>query len=667
MLAPSFGAEVHTDLWGLSPVTSMGGQKYYITFMDDHTRFTQLQILRTKDQALDAYKAFTVWASTQHGARIKHLRSGHGGEYTDAEFTKFLNEQGTEQRLTTHDMPQHNRVAESLNCCLVECVQALLHQSELPKSLWGEAIHLCIWLKNQTSTQAIGKATTPFEQLTRCKPNLAGMPEWGQRVWVHRGSESKLDVRASIAHWVGFNQDSPHAHCIYWPEKGSISVERDIKFASKQAIVYAPHFPILQADLQATATPQPPMAAPPAVVALLPNLQTLAPCTPAQSHGLQAAWISRLLTATIDSSNEDEDQVESELSDLTDLSTDGPSTPIPQNRKGKPAEVAQPTRQSTWTCKPSAHVRRLAMGEGMTDGSSQSFPGWHLNYAGHSATKSTSLIEALAGPDTGDSAFLADLNNVIVVAIKESDGDPKTLSEVQSRSNWPHWKEAMDREIKSLKVAGTWKTVPCLPRKNIVRAKWVFKLKRKANRSIDKYKVRLVARGFMQIYGMDYYDTFSLVACLSSFCVLMALAACFGWELEAFDFNSVYLNGELDENEEIYMQELPGYESLGEFVKLLLKAIYGLKQAVVKWYHVLHQTLTDLGFCVSAADLGVFYARIGENILVLVVHVDDCSMTGDSPKLIALYKHKLNDCHTLTELGPVNWLLGIKVTWDRKA
>jgi len=197
-LAPSFSAEVHTDLWGPSLVGSMGGRKYYITFTDDHTHFTQLQILHTKDQALDTYKVFAAWASSQHGAQIKRLRSNHGGEYTGTEFTKFLNKQGTEQQLTTHDTLQHNGVAESLNHCLVECVRALLHQSELPKNLWGEAIHFCVWLKNQMSTRAISRATTPFERLTGCKPNLAGVPEWGQHMWVHRGLETKLDARASI-------------------------------------------------------------------------------------------------------------------------------------------------------------------------------------------------------------------------------------------------------------------------------------------------------------------------------------------------------------------------------------------------------------------------------------------------------------------------------------
>ena len=287
-------------------------------------------------------------------------------------------------------------------------------------------------------------------------------------------------------------------------------------------------------------------------------------------------------TATIDSGDEDDNQVESELSDLTDISTEAPSTPVAKKRKGKSAEAAQPTRQSARARKPSAHVRRLATGEGTSDGISQGFPGWHPDYAGQSVATSAMLLQSLGGPDFGDHAFLADLDGVIAAAIRESEGDPKTVSEAQSRPNWPSWKEAMDREIKTLEVAGTWKTVPRPPGKNIVGSKWVFKLKHKADGSIDKYKARLVARGFTQIYSMDYFDTFSPVARLASFRVLMALTARFGWELEAFDFNAAYLNGELDENEEIYMQELPGYEdSAGKLVKHLLKSIYGLKQAAV--------------------------------------------------------------------------------------
>jgi hypothetical protein len=69
--AKCFGDEIHTDLWGPSPVNSLGGRCYYITFTDDTTQFTSVDILRTKDQALDAYKTFAAWAHTQHNVKIK--------------------------------------------------------------------------------------------------------------------------------------------------------------------------------------------------------------------------------------------------------------------------------------------------------------------------------------------------------------------------------------------------------------------------------------------------------------------------------------------------------------------------------------------------------------------------------------------------------------------
>ena len=152
--AKHFGAEVHTDLWGPSPISSLGRRRYYISFTNNHTRFTHVDILRTKDQALEAYEAFAAWAQTQHGAKIKLLHSDRGGEYTGQDFTKFLQQEGTERRLTTHDTLQHNGVAESLNCRLLEHTPAMLHHSGLPKNLWAEAIRFAAWLKNRASTKA---------------------------------------------------------------------------------------------------------------------------------------------------------------------------------------------------------------------------------------------------------------------------------------------------------------------------------------------------------------------------------------------------------------------------------------------------------------------------------------------------------------------------------
>jgi hypothetical protein len=156
----------------------------------------------------------------------------------------------------------------------MERVRALLHHSGLPKSLWGEALQHATWLKNRTSTRALG-ATTPFERLHGHKPNLAGVPEWGQRVWVKTFKGSKLDARGMPARWVGYDIESPHAHRIYWPEKHSISVERDVKFTSDTVTVYSspspPHpqaqnpkiHPIATTSHQTTPTAQQPEIDPP--------------------------------------------------------------------------------------------------------------------------------------------------------------------------------------------------------------------------------------------------------------------------------------------------------------------------------------------------------------------------------------------------------------------
>ena len=284
--AKHFGAEVHTDLWGPSPISSLGKQRYYISFTDDHTRFTRVDILRTKDQALEAYKAFAAWAQTQHSAKIKLLRSDHGSEYTGQDFTKFLQQKGTERCLTTHDTLQHNGVAESLNCRLLERTRAMLHHSGLPKNLWAEAICFVAWLKNHASTKALGNSTTPLEKLYGDKPNLSGVPEWGQAIWVHSGTGSKLDVRGVEARWIGYDSESTHAHRIYWPYKQSITVERNMKFITPTVTIYAGQPRIIaptQVPAAPVAGPPQPLAPPASQTPALPPAPPTSPALASQA------------------------------------------------------------------------------------------------------------------------------------------------------------------------------------------------------------------------------------------------------------------------------------------------------------------------------------------------------------------------------------------------
>src|ERR1700678_1674953 len=237
--ASNIGDEVHSDVWGPSPVQTIGGREYYTTFTDGNSSFTHLYLLRFKSETFDAYKAYEAELKKQKGVGIKKLHSDRGGEYLSKEFTDHLRQAGTLRNLTVHDTPEHNGVAERLNRTLLEKVRAMLHASQLPKFLWGEAIKHAVWLKNRSSTKPLG-GRTPYEIFYGTKPNLRGLPEFGSKVWVHMPEGSKLDGRSVIGRWVGFDEESS-GHRIYSPEKRMVSIQRSIKFDPGETDVYLPH------------------------------------------------------------------------------------------------------------------------------------------------------------------------------------------------------------------------------------------------------------------------------------------------------------------------------------------------------------------------------------------------------------------------------------------
>jgi len=131
-----------------------------------------------------------------------------------------------------------------------------------------------------------------------------------------------------------------------------------------------------------------------------------------------------------------------------------------------------------------------------------------------------------------DFAFHVDLDQDMRADVQEGGGDPKMLREAPSYPDRPRWKEAMDREVETLEKAGTWITVSRLPNKNVVGRKWVFRIKRNADGSVDKYKDRLAAKSFMQVHGVHHFGTSPPVMKLSNFHTTLAGAARYDSKVE---------------------------------------------------------------------------------------------------------------------------------------
>lgn len=183
-------------------------------------------------------------------------------------------------------------------------------------------------------------------------------------------------------------------------------------------------------------------------------------------------------------------------------------------------------------------------------------------------------------------------------------------------------------EIQALHKLGTWDLVPPESNQNLVKCKWVFRIKYKPDGSIERYRARLVAKGFQQRVGIDYTDTFSPVVKPATIRTLLSLATTNKWHLRQLDINNAFLNGTL--NEQVYMAQPPGFHDVTfpNYVCKLRKAIYGLKQAPRAWYTELANFLLSYGFKRSIADASLFIHHHHGSPLYLIVYVDDIVLTG---------------------------------------
>jgi hypothetical protein len=184
---------------------------------------------------------------------------------------------------------------------------------------------------------------------------------------------------------------------------------------------------------------------------------------------------------------------------------------------------------------------------------------------------------------------------------------PSTCLEALRGEHSAEWVESMAKELAGLQKTGTYEWVPRPKDRKVVPHKWVYRVKRTSTGAAF-FKSRLVAKGFAQVKGLDYSETWAPTAKQTTARILFHLAAVLNLELDAMDVDQAFLNGELEE--EVYME--PPYEVVGgtkDQVWRLRKALYGLKQAPRQWHAKLKEVLLGMGFQPSIADPSLFLKR----------------------------------------------------------
>ncbi|GJQ93957.1 putative RNA-directed DNA polymerase [Tanacetum coccineum] len=235
--------------------------------------------------------------------------------------------------------------------------------------------------------------------------------------------------------------------------------------------------------------------------------------------------------------------------------------------------------------------------------------------------------------------------------------EPTTYQEAVKDSRWI---EAMNQEIEALNRNNTWEITDLPKGRKAIGSKWVWKVKYKSNGDIERFKARVVAKGFNQKEGIDYDETFSPVVKIVTVRCVLSIAIKNKWSLFQLDINNAFLYGDLEE--EVYMNLPEGFCDKNEKkVCKLVKSLYGLKQAPRKWNEKLSSILFENGFVQSANDFSLFIKHDQGVILILLVYVDDIIVTGNNVDEINKFKQFLSSKFLIKDLGKLKYFLGIEV------
>ena len=245
--------------------------------------------------------------------------------------------------------------------------------------------------------------------------------------------------------------------------------------------------------------------------------------------------------------------------------------------------------------------------------------------------------------------------------------EPSSFSEAMSRPDSTLWWEAGQSEYDSIQRAGTWTLTELPDGRHLIGCKWVFKIKRNADGSVNRYKMRLVAKGFTQQEGIDYKETFAPVAKFASIRTLLALAAWYDLEVHQMDVKTAFLNGDLDVD--LYMAQPEGFVVRGKehLVCKLRKALYGLKQAGRAWFEKINAAFMDLGFSSLDTDYCIYRKISASTLIFVALYVDDILLISNALDALQQLKDDLSKRFEMTDLGEAQFVLGLQVSRDRAA
>jgi Reverse transcriptase (RNA-dependent DNA polymerase)/gag-polypeptide of LTR copia-type/GAG-pre-integrase domain/Integrase core domain len=659
---------IHSDICGPMQANSLSGSRYFITFIDDYSRYITVKTIQKKSEAMNAFLEFKSWSENLTGKRIKAFRSDGGGEYSSDLFDEYLKKCGISKQQTPPYTPEHNGVAERANRTIIESARSMLRHANLEPKYWAESVVTAVYIRNRSPSRTLNNIT-PYEAWHGQKPSINHLRVFGCLAWVHipKAKRQKLDPKATLGIFVGYSAESK-AYRIFDPKAGVIKISRDVQFLENR----------FENNMIDTTSQSQNSDLFPEII-FTPNDITAAetkaksPLTAEDYEGMDSSgYLDPLFPIT--STEDEESKSVADFSVNNSSSISSISDPSDQSEEAEKLPVTVPRRSN----------RLNPVNIPVNYPSANSMPARATPATSFSNFLKTDL-DAVFHPMSSDFSTnasdppsdLDSTNESALITVKESNGEPQnnaqefmenepsTYAEAMSRPDRKQWELAAQDEYKSIQEAGTWTLVPLPAGRQAIGCRWLFKIKRKIHGAFDRYKARLVAKGYAQKEGVDYTETFAPVTRFSSIRTLIALAAYYDMEIHQMDVKTAFLHGDLDVD--IYMNQPDGFVVKGaeNLVCKLKKSLYGLKQAGRAWYQKIDTALLNMRFDRLETDHCVYVLRQKQLVVFIALYVDDLLLLSNDLKGLTIIKQELSTLFTMKDLGEAHYVLGIEIERKR--
>ena len=666
---PELLALVSVDIAGPT-WTSTRGNKHFLQIVDNHSRKVWNQPIKGREDAASVLESWRKATELQTGNRVKGIRSDNAPELVKL-FDSWKANDGVSVEYTTPYTSNQNGVAERAIQTTWANARAMLKDGDVPNALWDYAVETDAYIRNRVTNGPIvdGKKISPEEAYSGKRPSIDHIRRFGSVCYSYVNPKSqpkgtrhdKLMDRARPAILLGFNDATDHQYYIWAPDMRTAIRTSVVKWDEDKNSTH------LKMNLNLPeSTNVVPIRRPrgrPKKDAQREVFEFTSPDLPVNESPPPARPSNDPDTDYVP---EDKGHVKEISNEITRRSLrNWPPAPSVEEVLDQGKSQSDPDSAPTETLQnldstkiaPPTHTLEHSHKEPQPP---TSFP-WKLSHV---------EIPSLKRPydNEGDEQESKKMRSLIALAVREQKRNaevdiPMTYRiAVNDPIHGKRWLEATRAEVKTLREKGTWRIVKRPYDVNIVSSKWVFAIKTDVQGKIDRFKARIVARGFSQKYGQDYYNTFAPTVRPDTWRTVLAVAAMEDLEIHQIDVDSAFVNSSL--NEKIYMHAPPGLDIGDGNVLELQQSLYGLKQAAYEWFQECKAQLTNMGFTQGHSDPCLFLHS--ERKLIIMVYVDDLTIVCKSLEHVKWFKRVFGEKFKIKDLGEISKILGIRITRDRQ-